>query len=541
VEIVSPHAPPGNISPPRFTLRDYQQDAVSAVLTARANGRERVLLILPTGAGKTIVFASIIGGILTDGGRALVLVHRDELLNQAVAKLRDVLGVEIDIGIVKAEQNNIDAQIVVASVQTLCRPNRLAQLGSGFVVCVIDEAHHAAAETYRQILSRVRDPVDSSEPAPFVLGVTATADRGDGVGLAGVFESIAYEKPMLELIEHGHLVDIAARQIAIRADFNQLHTRAGDFVDGETGAALLAAEAPAQVARAYDELARDRKGLVFTPTVAVAEAMADAFNEQGIPAASLDGTTPIDQRRHILSDLKSGAVQVVSNCGVLTEGFDEPSISCVTIAKPTKSRGHYTQMLGRGTRPYPGKTNLLVLDTVGCTTHLDLMTAAELFGLPTDALTTKTVSEAIATKHAAEIPVATPGTIISTTVNLFRQRPAHWVPTTTGRFALPTGDGTLVLRPQFGDQWDVLHVPRQGVPTTLVAGMTLGGAQGFAEDRAHQMGAHALVDRNAAWRSGPPSDKQLFALQRLGVPIKEIRTKGEASDAISAALVAAVA
>ena len=474
-----------------------------------------------------------------NGARALIIVHRDELLTQAVAKLRDVLGDDAHIGIVKADRNDVGARIVVASVQTLSRPNRLAQLGGDFEIVVVDEAHHAPAASYRTIL----DHLGRADPAPFVLGVTATADRGDGVGLGDVFEAIVYDKPMLDLMAAGHLVDIIAKQIALKADFNRLHTRAGDFIDSETGQALLSADAPNDIARAYRQLAPHRKGLVFTPTVAVAEAMAAAFADHGIPARSLAGTTPTHDRRRILADLRSGATQVVANCNVLTEGFDEPSVSCAVIARPTKSRTNYAQMLGRITRPFPGKTDGLVLDAVGATTRHDLMTAAGLFGLPVAALATRTVAEAVADKRAAEIPVSPGGTLVAATVDLFRRRPAHWVPTRTGRFVLSTGDGMLVLRPGFGDRWDVLHVPRpgQGPPSTVTSGMTLPGAQGFAEGRAIQMGAGALVDRNAPWRLALPSDKQVFLLRRLGVPIKGIRTKGDASDALSAAIAAEVA
>ncbi|MDP9469462.1 MAG: DEAD/DEAH box helicase, partial [Chloroflexota bacterium] len=491
--------------------------------------------------GKTVVFAFVIEQMLAHDGRVLVLVHRDELLQQAVAKLRDVLGPDADIGIVKAAHDEPTVQIVVASVQTLAHERRLRRLGEGFTLIVIDEAHHAAAPTYRRILEHF-GALDQENPAgPFVLGVTATADRGDGVGLDGIFEEIVFELNMLDLIEQGHLVDVRAIQVAVAADFNRLHTRAGDVIDSESGRLLMDADAPSHVARAYREHAADRTGIVFTPTVDVAHAMAEALRGQGISAAALDGTTPSDTRRRILHNLGDGTIQAVTNCGVLTEGFDQPRVDCVTIARPTKSRNLYVQMAGRGCRPYPGKTDNLIIDVVGATTRHDLMTAPELFGLPASSLRTKTVAEAVAERQAAAIRPTPRGELVSATVQLFRHRRANWVPTKNGRAVLPLGDGTLVHRPQFGDRWDVLHVPGAGPPAVLAEGLTLGYAQGLAEDHAQRVGARALVNRDAPWRFADPTPKQLYRLKRLGVPLKSIVTRGDASDAITAALAAEVA
>ncbi len=526
---------------PRIAPRDYQRDAIAAIFAAQERGLQRVLLTLPTGAGKTVVFSLVIEQMLVRGGRVLVLVHRDELLQQAVAKLRDVLGPAADIGIVKAEHDEPTTQIVVASVQTLAHERRLRRLGTGFILIVIDEAHHAAAPTYQRILNHFGALDSQNTGAPFVLGVTATADRGDGVGLHGTFQEIVYELGMLDLIRQGHLVDLKAVQVAVAADFNNLHSRGGDIVDSESARVLMDADAPSHVASAYREHAADRTGIVFTPTVDVAHAMEAALHRRGISAACLHGATPSDTRRGILRGLRNGDIQVVTNCAVLTEGFDEPKVDCITIARPTKSRSLYTQMIGRGTRPYPGKIDNLIIDVVGATTRHDLMTAPELFGLPASSLKTKTVAAAIAEHDAPPIPAEAGGQLVSATVDLFRQRPANWIPTGTGRAVLPLGDGTLVLRPQFGDRWDVLHVPREGAPMVLSTGLTLGYAQGFAEDYARRLGAHALVSRDAPWRGAPPTDKQLYRLKLLGVPLKTIRTRGEASDAITAALAGEVA
>ncbi len=301
--------------------RDYQVAAITASLDGWVEGLRRILLALPTGAGKTVIFALIIRHFLAQGGRVLVVAHRDELIDQAVAKLRDVLGADADIGVVKAERDEVNARIVVASVQTLARAHRLERLGGGFGLVVIDEAHHAPAGSYQRILDHLGC---FDHDGPLLLGVTATPNRADKVGLDGTFEKIVFELNILDLIKAGHLVDLKAVQVGLDADFDALHTQSGDFFDSETGAMLLAVDAPTTIAEAYQEHAGDRRGIVFTPTINVAHATADAFVNAGIPAAALDGGTPNDDRRGILQGLRSGEIQVVTNCGVLTEGTDLP-------------------------------------------------------------------------------------------------------------------------------------------------------------------------------------------------------------------------
>ena len=510
-----------------LTPRPYQEDAITAVLAAHTRGVRRPLIVLATGAGKTIIFAEL---IRRRGGRALVMAHRDELIGQAVDKLRLVMP-NAEIGVVKAERDERDAPIVVASIQTLARPGRLARIARDFSTVVVDEAHHAAAETYRLVLAHLGcfDP-----DGPLTLGVTATADRGDGVGLGAVFEEIVYELPILDLIEQGYLSDLRAVQVRLRADYGALHVRGGDFVDSESAAAFLDADGPTHVAAAYAEHARDRKGLVFTPTVAVAHAVAEAFGASGVPAAAVDGSTPTDERRRILRDFAAGTTRVVANCAVLTEGFDEPSIGCVVVARPTRSRALFQQMIGRGTRRYPGKDDCLVLDVVGASTRHDLQTTATLFGLPVDALATATVATAAAQRREIEEAAHREGELVARTVDLFRRRPVHWVPAGGERFVLATGRGSLVLR-QRENAWDVLHLPEHDPPGILATGLDLGYAQGLAEDRAVALGAGALVAREAAWRLQPPTDKQLWRLRRLGIPRSAATTKGQATDLITAA------
>src|SRR5712664_1720906 len=412
------HAMAAVAAPPmmRLTPRPYQHEAVAALLAAAARGVQRPLLVLPTGTGKTIIFALL---VQRRGGRALILAHRDELIQQAVDKLH-LVDPTLALGVVQAERDEHTAPIVVASVQTLSRRPRLARLVPDFQTIVIDEAHHAPAPTYRRILEYCRA---WRADGPLVVGVTATPERGDRQSLRQVFEGIVYQKTLVEMMQAGYLVDLRALQVLLQADFDTLRTQQGDFVEAELETLLLAANAPAQVLAAFQRHAADRKALLFTPTVALAYAMAATFRTAGIPAEALDGTTPLATRRAILRRLHTGETRVVANCAVLTAGFDEPSVDCIIIARPTQSAVLYQQMLGRGTRTYPGKTDCLVLDVVGVSTQHALHTAATLFDCEARQLAQQSVLEILDTRERPpEDEGAITGTLRSTPVDLFARR-----------------------------------------------------------------------------------------------------------------------
>jgi superfamily II DNA or RNA helicase len=247
------------------------------------------------------------------------------------------------------------------------------------------------------------------------------------------------------------LCDLQAIQIHLAVDFHDLHTRAGDLIDGEVEDMLIGANAPEHVSRAYQDHAMGRKALLFTPTVATAHAMADTLQRDGIAAEALSGETPLEARQAMLKRLKAGETQIVANCAVLTEGFDEPSVDCIIVARPTKSQTLYTQMIGRGTRTSPGKVDCLILDCVGATTRHDLVSVATLTGLPLEALAQgQSVSEAIEAREAEQQRVH--GELVARRVELFRPRPLHWVPADPC-FVLSLGaQGWMVLRPESSPQ-----------------------------------------------------------------------------------------
>lgn len=530
-----PPKTPGRTTSGPFSLRPYQAEALDAIAQAEERGIRRPLVALPTGTGKTVVFAHLIER-RSSSGRALILAHRDELLRQARDKLAVVMP-GADIGLVKAEADEVAAPVVLASVQTVQQPRRLERLAGspgGFGTIVVDEAHHVAADSYKRILRRLGA---FEANGPLTLGVTATPERADGKPLGRVWQEIVYQRSILEMIHAGYLADLRAVRVHLKTDFSVLRVRGGDFVASEVGEALEAANAPEHVVDAYLEHAAGRKALVFTPTVRTAHATCGAFLRAGVSVEALDGSTPPEERLGILSRFGSGETVVVANCGVLTEGFDEPGIGCVIVARPTRSRPLYVQMIGRGTRPYPGKTNCLVLDLVGATARHDLVTAASLFDVEPEDLAEKTLTDAVAAREAREEAVSDHcgGELIGEVVDLFERRPMAWTRVSGSTFTLSTGAGRVTLEGS-GDAWGVVLHERGRPARILASGLPLDYAQGVAEDHVRASGASVLVDRGALWRCKPATDRQRAALRRLGVACPSGSTAGAASDLISAAM-----
>lgn len=372
-----------------LTPRDYQLECIRAIHTRWDAGTMRPASVLPTGAGKTVVFSHLAEEFLTahPGKRVLVLSHTDELVQQAANKMRQVAP-HRTVGIVKAERREVTAQVVSASVQSLRSKSRRDALRNVGLI-IVDECHHAVAQTYRTILQHfgalpAKDAPDAWTPACRVAGFTATLVRADKAKLSEVWEDVAFRKDIAFMIRRGYLLDVKGRRVVVPdLDLGRVKTSGGDFREGSLGEELERAMAPEVVAKAYVEHAGDRKGLVFAPTVESAHMFADAFLAEGIKTEVVHGALARDERRAILARLKSGDTQVVANCMVLTEGFDEPSVSCAVIARPTKSSGLYQQMVGRVLRPdltlpTAERGHALILDVVGISNRHDLSSLVDL-------------------------------------------------------------------------------------------------------------------------------------------------------------------
>lgn len=519
----------------RIKLYPYQLECLRSVETKLAQGVMRQAVSIPTGGGKTITFAELIRrrqGL----GRALVLAHRDELIDQAVNKVRLVVP-DANIGKVKAESNQVNAQIIVASVQTLSRDSRLQQLIPDFQTIIVDEAHHAAASTYRKILDYLG--VFKQFNQPLLLGVSATLERADGTKLSSIFEEITYQIDLLQLIQDQYLVDLAAQQIQLKGfDLDNVKSSNGDFVESQLSEQMDAVNSPQQVAEAFTKYAHDRKAIVFTPSVKLAHDTAEALRGSGFSAEALDGSTESTHRRGILDRLKTGVTQVVTNCSVLTEGFDETSISAVIIARPTKSKPLYIQMVGRGTRSHPGKKNCLILDCVGATSKHDLMSIPVLMGLDPKSDSSKTVSSVanvLEEKQSLGYRFVN-GQIVARPVDLFafrrQKKNINWLSLNQQCHAISLGNNNLlVVTANHKGSWDILSIVSKRTEL-LHSNLDLDLAIGVAESIARNE-ARYLVDTQAYWRNQPASEKQINTLQMYNLPIKGSLSKGEAGDLLT--------
>lgn len=351
-----------------MTLRPYQEEARQAVWAEwDEKGIKNTLLVLVTGGGKTIIFSKIIEDCVRRGERVLVLAHRGELLEQAADKLARSTGLQCAVE--KAEQTCMGSwfRVVVGSVQTLQREKRLAQFPEDyFDTIIIDEAHHALADGYQRVLEHF--------PAARVLGVTATPDRGDMKNLGQVFESLAYEYTLPRAVKEGYLAPIKALTVPLKLDISGVGIQNGDYKAGEVGTALE--PYLHQIAEVIARECVQRKTVIFLPLVKTAQKMRDILRSHGMRADEVNGESP--DRADILARFDRGETNVLCNAMLLTEGWDCPSVDCIVVLRPTKQRGLYCQMVGRGTRLHPGKDHLLLLDFLWHTERHQLCRPAHL-------------------------------------------------------------------------------------------------------------------------------------------------------------------
>ena len=351
----------------KVKLRPYQEQSREAVEREWEEGRKRTLLVLPTGTGKTVVFSKIVEDQVKLGDRCLILAHRGELLEQASDKLLKATGLKTATE--KAEQTSLgtQAKVVVGSVQTLQREKRLSKFEpEHFNTIVVDEAHHCISEGYQKVLGHF--------PNAKVLGVTATPDRGDMKNLGEYFESMAYEYSLNDAIREGYLSPIKALTIPLKVDLSEVKQQAGDFSTSDLDTAL-----DPYLEQIADEMVKycaNRKTVVFLPLVKTSQKFRDILNGKGLKAAEVNGASA--DREEVLKDFEEGKYNVLCNSMLLTEGWDCPSVDCVVVLRPTKVRGLYSQMVGRGTRLAPGKKELLLLDFLWHTERMELCHPANL-------------------------------------------------------------------------------------------------------------------------------------------------------------------
>lgn len=342
-------------------LRPYQVEAVAAVEREWEEGRLRTLLNQATGTGKTVEFSEITKHRVDRGERVLQLAHREELLTQAAEKLKEMTG--LDSVLEKAESHTLGSftPVTVGSIQSMAQPKRLAAFPPDyFPTIIVDEAHHAMSDTYQRVLQHFSEAR--------ILGVTATPDRGDKKNLGDYFDSIAYEYLMSQAIKDGYLVPIRAQMIPLELDIGNVKVSNGDYSAGDIGNALE--PYLEQIADEMAKYAADRKTVVFLPLIATSQKFCRMLLDRGLRAAEVNGNS--EDRTQILDDFENGRYDILCNSMLLTEGWDCPSVDCICVLRPTKVRGLYQQMVGRGTRLYPGKDDLLLLDFLWLTERHDL-------------------------------------------------------------------------------------------------------------------------------------------------------------------------
>lgn len=348
-------------------LRPYQQEAKESILRQWDSGVKKTLLVLPTGCGKTIVFAKVAEDCVQRGKRVLILAHRGELLEQAADKIHRSTG--LGCAVEKAEESCQGSwfRVVVGSVQTLMREKRLGNFPADyFQTIIIDEAHHCISESYQKVLRHF--------PEAQVLGVTATPDRGDMRNLGSYFESLAYEYTLPKAIKEGYLSPIKALTLPLKIDMGGVGMQAGDFKASDLGTALD--PYLLGIAQEMEKYCRDKKTVVFLPLVKTSQKFRDLLNGHGFQAAEVNGSS--EDRAQILQDFERGRYNVLCNSMLLTEGWDCPSVDCIVVLRPTKVRSLYCQMVGRGTRLSPGKDHLLLLDFLWHTERHELCHPASL-------------------------------------------------------------------------------------------------------------------------------------------------------------------
>lgn len=526
-----------------MTLRPYQETAVTALLKAWESGTRRPAVVAATGAGKTVMFAHLIAAwqLANVGRRAVVVVHTNELVEQTLNKVRDNAP-HLSTGVVKAARDQITADVIVASVQTLRtkgRAERIANVG----LVVVDEAHHYAAKEWKSVLDRLGC---FSEGGPLVAGFTATMVRADKHKLSTVWDDVVADIAILDLIRAGYLCDVRAKAIEIEGlDLATVSKqKGGDFADGSLSEAMIDAEADKGIVKAYVEHGEGRQAGLFAPSVEFARVCMEAFNAAGIPAALIHGATPLEERERIFADYRAERIRILCNCMVLTEGFDMPQMACGIIARPTTNPGLYIQIVGRFLRTFPGKEDALILDVVGVTDNLKLMSLVDLSPeavKPQDGESLMEALERVRREKRRGGGVLPLELMTARQVDMFNRSSVVWKQTFAGVWFLSTIVNTYVLWP-YGETFRVLSFNNQGPRRTIIVArdLDMDTAVATAEREAEHDesgAAFSVADKGAAWRSRKASGKSVAFAVSLGAAATPDMRGGQVSDLIDIAKV----
>lgn len=528
-----------------MTLRPYQEEAVTALLKAWESDMRRPAVVAATGAGKTVMFAHLIAVwiMANPGMRAVVVVHTNELVEQTLNKVRKVAP-HLSTGVVKAERDEVDADVIVASVQTLRTKGRVERLTNVGLV-VVDEAHHYAAKQWKSVLERLGC---FREAGPVVAGFTATMVRADKHKLSTVWDDVVADIPILKLIRMGYLCDVRAKVIEIEGlDLATVSKKAGgDFADGSLAEAMIDAEADKGIVKAYIDHGEGRQAGLFAPSVEFARVCRDAFRSAGITAEMVSGATPLEERERIYAEYRAGLVTILCNCMVLTEGFDMPQMACGIIARPTTNAGLYTQIVGRILRTHPGKADALILDVVGVSGNIKLMSLVDLSpeaARPEDGESLMEALERVRRQKRRSGGVLPLELMTAREVDMFERSSVVWKQTFAGIWFVSNLVRTYVLWPYSdGETFRVVSFRKQGPRDTIVVAndLDMGSALTVAEREAlidEDGGAFSVADKGASWRHKRASAKSVAYAIGLGAEATEDMKGGQVSDLIDTAVV----
>lgn len=523
-----------------FELRNYQIAAIQAVRKDWAAGIRSVLVTAASGTGKTETFLALLAAELESHptARALIICHRRDLIDQAQKRLELRFPQwAAKTGVVMATQDEADKQIVISTIQTLAEPKRLQELLSyGPIDYLIrDEAHRAVTPSDRKVVAGLR----KANPALLHLGVTATPIRADGKGLVDAYEHESYHYGIKEAVEQASLVPPRWLAVSTGISLDEATVANGDYTNKSLADVYETTNCFDLVVDSHRKFADGRQAMAFTASVDGAYTLAATFRREGYRAAAADGSTKSKERAQILADFRAGKLDVLCNCQLYTEGLDVPSVSCVHQVRPTKSDGAYIQMVGRGLRTAPGKTDCLILDYAPLDCR-NIVMLGDVLGVPARKdvymKAPKEVGEVIGgftfDGRGTKWLVGNPDELLSRELDYLDAAKWIWYRGEDGWLSLSLGtaadgiDRILIMVPD--DQGYVLYGVAK-MKSGRKAFQLLAGELESLTERADQavkeFGDSSLVKKGKSWRKQAPSEAQRSYARTLGIPVGD-QSKG---------------
>lgn len=495
-----------------INLRPYQTECLASIASNRNDGILRQIVHLPTAAGKTVVFGSLIAeAIKADpSSRVLILAFNCDLLGQAKDKIK-MIDPSIDVGILDAFNKEFNCQVVVSSVQSARQPGNLEQLRKqGFSICIADECHHFASDSARFVLNELGFSKEGCAKGGHLLcGFSATPYRQDDKGLGEVFDKIVYHKSIAEMVRDGYLSPPRGHKVLTDLDLSKVAIENGDYSITALSQLMNTAVINEMIVQSYLEKAAGRKAIAFATSIAHAVALADCFRRFGVRAEAIHSNLSFDERESLKKQFREGEIEVLTNPLMLTEGYDEPSISAVVVARPTKSLGLYQQMIGRGLRPSVQKKDCVVLD-FGDQAHslcnVDVLLGGDVDEKKEEKRPRNERIEELVKKLPTNLNPKLKKAILEIDLlgNSF-----SWQKDADGCYFLKGGGETVIkLIKTSEDLFDAILFSKGGAQT-IASALDFEYSFSSAEDFARaNKGLFAVSDLDAPWRSLPISERQ---------------------------------